>query len=124
MWRDYMASIVYWKNKKNGYVYAYSSESYWDKEKQSPRSRRTYLGRVDPDTGEIIKGTRKAKAQEKVIKEKNIQDIENDVIRDLRGQVDHLREEISRLEGEVREYKSKYQRAGQLAQAIIDIDQK
>ena len=103
-------------------TYAYSSESYWDKEKQSPRSRRTYLGRVDPETGEIIKGTRRAQAQAKVIKEKNLEDVENEVIRDLRSQVEKLKEEKSKLEAEVRELKSKYQRARRLAQAIIDDD--
>jgi len=34
-----MATIVYQKNKKSGAVYAYESESYWDKEKKQPRSR-------------------------------------------------------------------------------------
>lgn len=115
-----MASIVYWTNKKNGYVYAYSSVSYWDKEKQSPRSKRTYLGRVDPQTGEIIKGTRKAKAQAKVIKEQSPQDIENEVIRDLRMQVQQLNEEIGKLKTEVQDFKSKYQRAKRLAEAIIN----
>ena len=49
-----MASIVYQIDKKTGAKYAFSSESYWDKEKQQPRSRRKYLGKVDPETGEII----------------------------------------------------------------------
>ncbi len=47
-----MSCIVY--QTKNGVKYAYKSESYWDKEKHQPRSKRTYLGRVDPATGEII----------------------------------------------------------------------
>lgn len=50
-----MACIVY-HTDSGGRVYAYSSESYWDKEKHQPRSKRTYLGRVNPETGEIIKG--------------------------------------------------------------------
>ena len=49
-----MATIVYQKNKKSGAVYAYESESYWDKEKQQPRSRRRYLGKLDPQTNEIV----------------------------------------------------------------------
>ena len=114
-----MASIVYWTNKKNGHVYAYSSESYWDKEKQSPRSRRTYLGRVNLETGEIIKGTRKAQAQAKDIKEKSLQDVENDVIRDLRGQVEQLKEENSKLAAEVRKITAQYQRARRLAESIL-----
>ena len=55
-----MACIVY-RTDSGGRVYAYSSESYWDKEKRQPRSKRTYLGRVNPETGEIIKGRREGK---------------------------------------------------------------
>ena len=53
-----MSCIVYQTNKKTGIKYAYSSESYWDKEKQQPRSRRKYLGRVDPEAGGISRKTR------------------------------------------------------------------
>lgn len=49
-----MGTIVYQKNSKTGAVYAYDSESYWDKEKKQPRSRRRYLGKIDPVTNEII----------------------------------------------------------------------
>ena len=49
-----MPSIVYQTDKKTGIKYAYESTSYWDKEKKQPRSRRKYLGKVDPETGEII----------------------------------------------------------------------
>lgn len=50
-----MACIVYQTNKKTGIKYAYESVSYWDKEKNQPRSKRKYLGRVDPETNEIIR---------------------------------------------------------------------
>ena len=49
-----MASIVYQNDKKTGIKYAYESTSYWDKEKKQPRSKRRYLGKVDPETGENI----------------------------------------------------------------------
>ena len=49
-----MSCIVYQTNKKTGITYAYESISYWDKEKQQPRSKRRYIGRVDDETGEII----------------------------------------------------------------------
>ena len=41
-------------SKKTGIKYAYESVSYWDKDKKQPRSKRRYLGKVDPETGEII----------------------------------------------------------------------
>ncbi len=46
--------IVYQKNKKTGITYAYRNEPYWDKEKQQSRAKRTLIGKLDPDTGEII----------------------------------------------------------------------
>lgn len=49
-----MACIVYQVDKRTGIKYAYSSESYWDKDKKQPRSKRTFLGKVDPITGDII----------------------------------------------------------------------
>ena len=47
-------ATVYQTNPQTGVKYAYSTESYWDKEAKRPRNKREYLGRVDPETGEII----------------------------------------------------------------------
>lgn len=60
-----MASITYHKNKKTGAVYAYSVESYWDKEKKAPRNKQVCLGRVDPQTKEIIPSKRRKKIVER-----------------------------------------------------------
>lgn len=49
-----MSCIVYQTNKKTGVKYAYRSQSYRDPITKKPTSRRTYLGRVDPETGEIV----------------------------------------------------------------------
>ena len=49
-----MAAIVYQTNKKTGVTYAYESTSYWDKDKQQSRAKRTCIGRVDPVTKQII----------------------------------------------------------------------
>ena len=55
-----MAAIVYQANKKTGVIYAYESISYWDKDKRQSRAKRKCIGRVDPETQEII-STRKRK---------------------------------------------------------------
>ena len=47
-------SIVKHTDKRSGVTYVYESESYWDKEKKQPRSKRTLIGKVDEETGEII----------------------------------------------------------------------
>lgn len=49
-----MASIIYQIDKKTGAKYAFENVSYWDKDKKQPRSKRKYLGKVDPETGNII----------------------------------------------------------------------
>ena len=64
-------SIVKLKDKRTGTTYVYESESYWDKEKKQPRSRRKLIGKLDEKTGEIVptgksgrkKGTSAAKEE-------------------------------------------------------------
>lgn len=47
-------SIVKHTDKRSGVTYVYESESYWDKEKKQPRSKRTLIGKIDEETGEVI----------------------------------------------------------------------
>lgn len=59
-------SLVKLKDKRTGTTYVYESESYWDKEKKQPRSRRKLIGKLDEETGKIIptgKSGRKKSAQ-------------------------------------------------------------
>ena len=49
-----MSSIIKRLDKRTGITYVYESTSYWDKEKKQPRSKRVLIGKVDPDTGEVI----------------------------------------------------------------------
>ncbi|WP_366921547.1 IS1634 family transposase [Metallumcola ferriviriculae] len=49
-----MAAIVYQTDKRSGITYAYESVSYWDKDKQQSRAKRTLIGRVDSETKEIV----------------------------------------------------------------------
>jgi len=62
-------SIVRLKNKKNDVSYVYESTSYWDKEKRQARNTRICIGKIDPDTNEIIYNKRyleqKRQAEEK-----------------------------------------------------------
>lgn len=48
-----MSAIIYQKDKRSGLTYAYESTSWWDKEKKQSRSKRTLIGRVNPETGAI-----------------------------------------------------------------------
>jgi transposase len=50
-------------NKRTGVTYVYESNSYWDKEKQQPRNKRTCIGKLDPETGAFIPSKRLKPAQ-------------------------------------------------------------
>lgn len=59
-----MSCIVYQTDKRTGIKYAYESISYWDKDKKQPRSKRKYLGKVDPVSGEIITSRNKKRSMD------------------------------------------------------------
>lgn len=99
-------SIVYNTDKRSGITYAYESKSYWDKEKQQSRSKRTLIGRVDPETGEIKKTDGRCKKNSPY---QTVQMTEQDEIMSwLKGlKISELKQEILRLEIENRELKKK-----------------
>ncbi len=85
-----MASIVY--ITRNGKKYAYRSSSYWDPEKKAPRSKMEYLGRVDEETGLIIKKKEKASDSSALSPEDQ-----------LRAENKELRKRVSLLEKTIRD---------------------
>lgn len=99
-------SIVYNTDKRSGITYAYESKSYWDKEKQQSRSKRTLIGRVDPETGEIKKTDGRCKKNSPY---QTVQMTEQDEIMSrLKGlKISELKQEILHLEIENRELKKK-----------------
>ncbi len=47
-------SIIKQLDKRTGITYVYESKAYWDKEKKQSRAKRTLIGRIDPETGEMV----------------------------------------------------------------------
>ena len=47
-------AIIKQLDKRSGITYVYESTSYWDREKQQPRSKRKLIGRLNPETGEVV----------------------------------------------------------------------
>ena len=66
-----MSCIVYQTDKRTGIKYAYESVSYWDKDKKQPRSKRKYLGKVDPVSGKIITSQSKKRSLTRLGQEEN-----------------------------------------------------
>ena len=97
-------AIIKQFDKRSGITYVYDSKSYYDKEKKCSRAKRTLIGKIDPDTGEIIptdsrnKGARsKPKVSSPEIdKDERILELE-DENRQLRLQISALKKELDRL---------------------------
>lgn len=82
----------------------YESQSYWDKEKKQPRSKRTLIGKLDDETGEIIptgKSGRKKRGKEQ--KTETADDAEKSS-RQARL-IEEKDKEIKLLKAEIRELK-------------------
>lgn len=47
-------AIIKQLDKRSGITYVYDSKSYRDPETKKVRSKRTLIGKLDPETGEII----------------------------------------------------------------------
>ena len=105
-----MASIVYRKNKKNGITYAYRQESYRDPETRKPRNTRTYLGRVNEETGEIIP---KGGAGKSPVPLEPLREIER-----LSMQVKSLQKQLEEKDVEIRMLRELVGKIGELAYGV------
>jgi hypothetical protein len=103
---EYQMSIVYQTDKRSGITYAYESKAYWDSEKKQSRSKRTLIGRVDPETGEIRKTDGRCRKNSPY---QTVQLTEQDeILNRLKGmKISGLKQEILRLETENRELRNK-----------------
>ena len=97
-------AIIKQFDKRSGITYVYESISYYDKEKKCSRAKRTLIGKLDPETGEIIptdgrnKGA-KSKPESpapEIDSDKRIQELE-DENRQLKLQIKALKKELERI---------------------------
>ncbi|MCR5237713.1 MAG: hypothetical protein K6E34_10985 [Lachnospiraceae bacterium] len=102
-------AIIKQFDKRSGITYVYDSKSYYDKEQKCSRAKRTLIGKIDPNTGEIIptdgrnKGA-KSKPQvpsPEIDMAKRIKELE-DENRQLNLQITALRKELDRVKGSSR----------------------
>ena len=103
-------AIIKQFDKRSGITYVYDSKSYYDKEKKCSRAKRTLIGRLDPDTGEIIptdgrnKGAKSkpdTTSSPAIDKDRRIQELE-DENRQLKLQISALKKELDRISGNVK----------------------
>ena len=95
-----MASIVKHKSK-NGTIYVYENESYWDSEKKQPRSHRHLIGKIDNMTGEVVHTGKRGPKKQTVQKDETASsDTSSSDIEEL---IAEKNEEIKRLRKENRD---------------------
>ena len=96
-------AIIKQFDKRSGITYVYDSRSYYDKEKKCSRAKRTLIGKLDSETGEIIptdgrnngaKSKPDSPAPE-IDSDKRIQELE-DENRQLKLQIKALKKELER----------------------------
>lgn len=87
--------IVYQKDKRSGITYAYESKAYWDKEKKQSRAKRTLIGRVDPDTGEIVPTDGRVRRARERAAEPDYRALYEQAL----GRIAELEAEVARLRG-------------------------
>lgn len=98
-------AIIKQFDKRSGITYVYDSKSYYDKEKKCSRAKRTLIGKIDSDTGEMIptdgrnKGAKSKpdSVSPEIDKDKRIQELE-DENRQLKLQISALKKEIDRIQ--------------------------
>lgn len=98
-------AIIKQFDKRSGITYIYDSKSYYDKEKKCSRAKRTLIGKIDPDTGEMIPTDGRNKGAKskpdtvspEIDKDKRIQELE-DENRQLKLQISALKKEIERIQ--------------------------
>ncbi len=94
-------AIIKQYDKRSGITCVYNSKSYYDKEKKCSRAKRTLIGKLDPETGEIIptdgrnKGTKSKPIvlSPEINKDKRIQELEYEN-RQLNLQITALKKEV------------------------------
>ena len=121
-----MSSIIKKFNKQTGVTYVYESESYWDKEKKQPRSRRKLIGKIDEETGEIVptggRGNRKSRdltdIPENLSFDRNLEALcmeQAKQIRQNEAEITVLKKQVMELTLSVGEYKRRLSKIEELS---------
>lgn len=85
-------------NKQNGVTYVYEVyENYWNKEKKRPESKRRLIGKIDPETGEVVP-TRAKKGADK----------NEAAAQDYREQYEQIKKKAAQQEKEIADLREKF----------------
>lgn len=109
-----MPSIVYHTDAKTGNTYAYESKSYRDPETKKVKTKKTYLGRVDPATGDIIPKAGPGKRNRQPSTKQMSQASE-----EAKKQIDFLSKEVSSLKNTVTALNAQLKARDEFVQTVL-----
>ena len=109
-------AIVKQYHKDTNTTYVYESKSYWDAEKGQSRSKRRVIGKIDPDTGEIIPTGKPEASTAGACAVSS--DPGREKILQMELTISSLKARVSELEEENRKYKQVLDKASSLASRI------
>lgn len=107
-------AIIKQTNKKTGVTYVYDSHSYWDKERKQHRSDRKLLGKIDPESGEIVP-TRKKKEPDSAGGKPSVS------VRDFEAKMAKKDEEIQNLRNKIGEIQKELKEKDRILDKIRSI---
>ena len=99
--------IVYQTDKRSGITYAYENQSFWDPALKRSKSTRKLIGRVDPDTKEIIPTDGRCKKLSPTYSPGQDEYIMPKTAKELKAEVRRLLEESDKLRAEIKKLKKK-----------------
>lgn len=109
-----MPSIVYHTDSKTGNTYAYESKSYRDPETKKVKTKKTYLGRVDPATGDIIPKAEPGKRNRQPSNRQMSQASE-----EAKKQIDYLSREVLSLKNTITDLNTQLKAKNEFVQTVL-----
>ena len=102
-------------NKERNTTYVYDSVSIWDKDKKESFSKRKLVGKIDPNTGDIIptgkRGRKKGSLnKEKPVDYKSLYEQSVSTIKEKDDLIVALRQRVNELELETYQYQRKFEK--------------
>ena len=94
--------IIYQTDKRSGITYAYENQSFWDKELKRSRSKRTLIGRVDKETGQIVPTDGRCKKLSPSYQGQEAEYQMPKTMADMRAEIKRLLEENASLKEQLR----------------------
>lgn len=79
-------SQVRFHNKKTGITYVYEAETYYDKATKKTKAKKKLIGKIDPETGNIVPTGRKGRAPKP--KAEPVSSYTDEYVADLKAKLD------------------------------------